>query len=366
MSIVKFALDDGAAPADLPAETTGSVHEPRAAPPQRESWPDFARACAIVLVVLYHSRHTTWIMGFHDDGPADRVWALISDVLMPLRMPLFFVISGMFAARAIDRPWAQVAVRRVWNSLYLYVLWAVIYLLAIPAWPTLGRSAFTLPQQIGMIVIGDTPAWYLWALVVFFLFARATARLPAVLVLGIGFVGALVGPSLTGVLHNPPRLALQCLFFFMLGARFSPIPMKIARAATPLRLLASTALMLVLLAAYHVKVPGIFPFAGMAAVLWGITATSLATRHFAVLRGAGGWLGSRTLPIYVMHFVVLTLLLNLLAAILPESLKGFLPLALIAPVLVCIVTLLICLPLAALLPRIGLGWLLKMPQPKAA
>ncbi|MFS0851477.1 acyltransferase family protein [Novosphingobium panipatense] len=85
---------------------------------RREAWPDFARACAIVLVILFHARHITWIVGFRDDGLADHAWAVISNLLMPLRMPLFFVISGVFAAGAVARRWAQVRKAAVVSMAY--------------------------------------------------------------------------------------------------------------------------------------------------------------------------------------------------------------------------------------------------------
>ena len=328
----------------------------------RDAWPDFARACAILLVILFHARHSTWLVGFRNDALADRIWALVSEGLTPLRMPMFFVVSGMFAATAVGRPWSQVATKRVWNNLYLYLLWAVIYLLTTPTWPKLEESHFAVWEQIGMIAAGDTPAWYLWALVAFFVVARCTINMSAKLLLSISFVLSMVAVELRDQLHHPPRLMLQCLFFFLAGARCREVPLRIAKEATALRLAVLTPLLVLLLAAYHFRFFGIFPVVGTAAVAWAITATSLATRGSARLCAFGTWLGSRTLPVYLMHFVVLTLLLNACAVYLPEALKSSCIVSLLAPLALSGATAVICLAFASLLRRIGFKWLFEMPR----
>ena len=50
----------------------------------------------------------------------------ISDFAKPFRMPDFFLISGLFLARAIDRDWTTYLDRRVWHFVYFYVLWLTI------------------------------------------------------------------------------------------------------------------------------------------------------------------------------------------------------------------------------------------------
>lgn len=92
--------------------------------PGRLAWADAAKGLCIALVVLYH------VVGKHYDQvlPAElasvaTAWALVGYAPRPLRMPLFFVLSGMFAARALQRPWRQALGPRV---LALYYLYAVV------------------------------------------------------------------------------------------------------------------------------------------------------------------------------------------------------------------------------------------------
>lgn len=327
---------------------------------ERLPWPDFAKACAIVLVVLFHSRHTTWMVGFSNDEIADRFWQLTTEALTPLRMPIFFLVSGMLAANSISRPWAAVAPKRVWNIAYLYVLWATIYLAVIPAWPSLERTNYELWQQVGMVAVGDTSAWYLWALLAYFLLARATRNVATPLVLGVALILSIVARELPAALHAPPRLILQSGVFFFVGCRLSHLPARIAEGASLARWSLMLPVLAGMLALYHYKVPGINPLVGAVSATWGIMGAALATRHFALLRRWGGWLGARTLPVYVMHFVVLTLLINAATRI-PAGLKGSVFIALIAPVLLASATIVICLFLATLLPKARLGWLLTIP-----
>ena len=44
----------------------------------------------------------------------------------PFRMPDFFLISGLFLARVIDRDWRTYLDRKVVHFAYFYVLWVTI------------------------------------------------------------------------------------------------------------------------------------------------------------------------------------------------------------------------------------------------
>ena len=63
----------------------------------RVGWPDVAKGVCIILVVLWHvvTKHAIAVAGA---GPVTDAWATLNAQLLPLRMPLFFLISGMFAA----------------------------------------------------------------------------------------------------------------------------------------------------------------------------------------------------------------------------------------------------------------------------
>ena len=111
------------------------------APRARLDWADTAKGLLIVLVVFWHvvmKSYLTidWRLGI----PIPGAWGLIADITYPVRMPLFFLISGCFAANAVARPWAAVFRSRVVRFLYLYLLWTLIHMVtmwAFPDFPTL-------------------------------------------------------------------------------------------------------------------------------------------------------------------------------------------------------------------------------------
>ena len=84
----------------------------------RIDWVDYAKGICIILVVMMHSTlgvekaagTVSWLHGFID-------WA------RPFRMPDFFMISGLFLASSIDKPWRKYLDSKVLHFLYFYVLW---------------------------------------------------------------------------------------------------------------------------------------------------------------------------------------------------------------------------------------------------
>jgi uncharacterized membrane protein YcfT len=108
---------------------------PRAARPQvtptaagRVAWADTAKGVCILLVVLWHviMKHYLQI-DWRISSPIPGAWGTLSEQLLPLRMPLFFTISGLFAAGAVSRPWPVLLRSRVAKFCYLYAMWLVIH-----------------------------------------------------------------------------------------------------------------------------------------------------------------------------------------------------------------------------------------------
>src|SRR3990172_10632702 len=87
----------------------------------RIDWVDHAKGICIILVVMMHSTlgveaavgAPSWLNGFIE-------WA------RPFRMPDFFLISGLFLASRIDRPWRAFADTKVFHFAYFYALWMTI------------------------------------------------------------------------------------------------------------------------------------------------------------------------------------------------------------------------------------------------
>jgi uncharacterized membrane protein YcfT len=92
-----------------------------AADTDRVDWVDYAKGFCIVMVVMMHST-----LGVEAAiGENGFMHALVA-FAKPFRMPDFFLISGLFLARVIDRDWRTYLDRKVVHFAYFYVLWVTI------------------------------------------------------------------------------------------------------------------------------------------------------------------------------------------------------------------------------------------------
>lgn len=87
----------------------------------RVAWVDTAKGVCIILVVMMHS---TLGVGEALGGEGFMHWVVA--FAKPFRMPDFFLVSGLFLSRVIDRDWRTYGDRRVVHFAYFYVLWLVI------------------------------------------------------------------------------------------------------------------------------------------------------------------------------------------------------------------------------------------------
>lgn len=152
------------------SEFTGSAPN-RAA--SRLDWVDTARGFCIILVVLMHvvvgfevaQGRESWIDPFIE-------WAKL------FRMPGFFLLSGLFAARLVGTSWPELLDRKIAPLVYFYLLWLAIHsLLKFQSWgegdaaTLFGAYAFGLVQPFGLL-------WFIYLLAVFFLVTKAVRGYP--------------------------------------------------------------------------------------------------------------------------------------------------------------------------------------------
>src|SRR5262249_35007374 len=148
--------------------------------------------------------------------------------------------SGVFAARAVCRPWSVVGWSKVARFLYLFLLWVSIHTVLLSFTPDFetarARDGLELLEQL---TVTPPNLWYLYALALYFVVAKVTRHAPPAVVLGAAF--ALSTASAAGLLATPGnRGALyQNLFFFVAGLRLRPIVEDSARRATWRRVVVS-------------------------------------------------------------------------------------------------------------------------------
>lgn len=162
------------------AQPVPSSARPDAAitPPRRMDWVDIAKGICIILVVMLHAT-----LGAEKAMGETSLFSAVIDWAQPFRMPDFFLISGLFLASRIDRPWRSYLDAKVLHFAYFYVLWVNIQLaLKAPHFiGDLGLGGFVV-LYLKSYVIPFSSLWFIYILAIYFIAAKLLRPIPKVLV----------------------------------------------------------------------------------------------------------------------------------------------------------------------------------------
>jgi uncharacterized membrane protein YcfT len=148
----------------------------------RLDWVDYAKGLCIIMVVMMHST-----LGVEAAVGREGFMHAVVEFAKPFRMPDFFLISGLFLARVIDRDWRTYIDRKVVHFAYFYVLWVTIqFAVKAPAfaaehgWLDVGRQyLLSFVEPFGTL-------WFIYLLPIFFVVTKLTQRVPVAVMLIIG------------------------------------------------------------------------------------------------------------------------------------------------------------------------------------
>lgn len=342
---------------------------PATAPRERLLWVDVAKGVCILLVVLHHAVvKDLAVQAPPALTPVAEAWAAVTMALKPVRMPLFFVLSGLVAAGAVTRPWPQ-ARRRVLSPYYLYVVWLVLQgaFFSVERLLPMNRTQ-DLTELVGDLVWASTGLWFLYALAVYFALARVLSRFPRERVL----LAAAVVSALSGLVPTEDWNRTSVLFhftFFAVGALAPDVVRRVADRAVGLlpRLAAGYLVLVVVLPLVPLPRTVDLLVASVVGVPLGIGLCVRLARGPAADRLA--WLGRRTLPVYVLHAPLLALALHLPEPLQVDPLgRGYLGRleAAAYPVVLTVLAVVAALVLHAALQRAGASALFTLPQRPAA
>lgn len=281
--------------------------------PAREPWVDAAKGVLILLVVLWHVVRKHYLLLPWVPEEVAHAWSTGSFLLQPVRVPLFFVVSGLLAARAVHRPWPDLLRTRVLRDYWTYLVWLLLgsaFFLVGPHLTT--RTARSAEELVVAALTGTANTWYLYALAAYVLVARLTLHLPLWLPLTGAAVLAVVA-DLPGSPHtgNVEPLLRDLLPFLVAVRRPDLVTALVARSDGGRALLAVAVYLPV---ASLAVAAGASRLAGVAALLGGLGAvcgTVVAVAAARALPRAAeqvGRLGRLTLPVYVLHLPLLALL----------------------------------------------------------
>ena len=142
----------------------------------RMGWIDYAKGIAIVLVVYRHVE-----FGIRNSGVPLQQWIInLNDMLYSFRMPLFFLLSGLFFQKSIARKGEKkFLVSRVNTLLYPYVLWALIQITLQIMFPGVANAHRSVKDYLNILIQPRNldQLWYLFALFNVTLLYLLTSRL---------------------------------------------------------------------------------------------------------------------------------------------------------------------------------------------
>jgi uncharacterized membrane protein YcfT len=299
-----------------------------AAPRPRLAWIDTARGLTMIMVVLLHADVLAQAMG----RPVLAV-TLFDHALYPLRMPMFFLVSGLLAAGLLRRAGAgEVLRRRVAHYAWLYALWWAV-VAAAHAWPLreVGppglRDYYAAPEgPLQALTVAWNNVWFLYALMLFFALALAIRRLPVTAQAAVALAAMAVGGADWGEAIGLPVLDRFYHFPYFLAGVLAAEQLRgaggvVPRLGRPWVWLPLAALWLALAAGSHMlRVLGDPALGGrpdVATVAAVVAAISLAALPAGL--GFAAWLADRwpwlaaplqvigrnTLVIYVLHTLAL-------------------------------------------------------------
>ncbi len=269
---------------------------------RRMDWVDLVKATSVLLVVFMHATNT--LADLAGDTAVAGFLHTVNAVVEPLRMPVFFLVSGMLAASAVSRPWRS-STGRTTGMLYLYVVWMVMFL---------GMQALfglSIGQPVWAVLFAKSGYWYLYAIALFFVIAKLVRNQPVWIVLAVALVPNLLRPFVHQFFESvvPGSLYTSMamnLCFFLAGVYFKDVVAGVAEKATWTHTIVLGAVAIPF-GVWWMTSPALigqtyFPVS-LLLVAFGISLAVQVTRH-----GAPAWvgfIGARTLPIYVWQWPVI-------------------------------------------------------------
>ncbi len=204
----------------------------------RTVWIDGLRGTAILLVFVWHAQT------FNADAvKAGWFWDL-SQQLRAVRMPVLFLLSGLFLTRSLSKPLATFTYGKFANLAWPFGVWLIIHVI----------TKYGIFEPLDTKYWGDgSYLWFVFYLMIYFCTAQLFRNLPPAFMVIVCAMVAMALESQNYVLE----VAIYGMFFFG-GAAIGKAVLKMKSGVTPTRLalLVTTVL---LFAGIQILIPGELP-----------------------------------------------------------------------------------------------------------
>lgn len=272
----------------------------------RIGWLDTARGGSILLVVAYHA--TLYAAGYDFDVG---IFEKINAALNPIRMPLFFSVSGILAAKAMTMPWPAFLAKRIWLYAYLFGVWLTlrwVFFGAVLENVLTPNEGHSLLELITAWFRPESTIWFLWALMIFYFVGRSFSQRGRTPLLCISVVLSVMAFGKVFVFDTQAYYKALCYAPFFFGAAYYRDYVVRPVDENPKLLLVWSAVAFATLFVVGSVVPppidGLFLLArSVAGVTLAFSAAALL-QHVRLFNAGLSYLGRNTLPIYVGHIMV--------------------------------------------------------------
>ncbi|WP_267421900.1 acyltransferase family protein [Methylobacterium sp. GC_Met_2] len=147
----------------------------------RLAWVDIAKGICILLVVMMHA-----VTGTGDAMGGEGFLHPVVAFAKPFRIPDFFLLSGLFMGRVIDRDWRLFSDRRVVHFAYFYLLWLVIQSAARYGKIVGDGGPADFAAHLAHALIEPySSLWFIYLLAVFSVVTKVLRRLPGGMLLAV-------------------------------------------------------------------------------------------------------------------------------------------------------------------------------------
>ena len=324
----------------------------------RVAWMDIAKGGSIFLVVLYHV-----CMFMLNSGFEVETLIKFNASVGPIRMPLFFLVSGVFSASLIKREWNVILTGRFWNLTYLFLLWSLFFWLFQVFFLSALSEHAPLDFSRLLMVWADpfSSLWFLWALALYTLITKASQGY-RILCASIAVVMFYLSFNFEDQLSFSQSSCLRYILFFQIGVWFRND--IIAFFEKHLWSCAVLGLIYFPVGAAFVHMDFGSPSYVALRLVMSLTGLCLALvlcraiELSNLLSAPFIWLGQRTLPIYVLHSMLAWMIILPLSTV--STFRETLPAHVLA-VTISVLLVVLCVGLHAVLNRAGLHRLFAAP-----
>ncbi|ROR80762.1 Uncharacterized membrane protein YcfT [Plantibacter flavus] len=286
----------------------------------RLAWVDAGKGLAISLVAMYHS--ASWLIGtgFEIEG-----WRAVNEALSSLRMPLFFMLAGLFAGKWLTASWSSLWRSKLSLFVWVFLVWEVIGSVVFLLGTSVQGQAIAIPATIRELLLSPFAPrfelWFIWALAIFFVVAKLIRRVDwrvQLVLAGLCSAAALSGWETANIGWSG---SIKYFFFFLVGLYLKDAVFRLSRTKVGpslVSLMIAWVGVSAVVAVYGLRwVPGLYFVNCVLGVVTGVTVSRWLARIPRLVA-----IGSNTLPVYLTHtplIIVMSCALALLARVIPFS-----------------------------------------------